>query len=47
MEDRIILRRDGTTRRVHLPAGRVVGNIGDQGPDLSAIEQLMNRALYE
>jgi hypothetical protein len=41
-----ILRKDGTPRRVCLAAGRVVGNIGDTGPDLSAIEKLMNRDLY-
>ena len=42
-----ILRHDGTKRRVRLPAGRVVGDIGDRGPDLSDIEQLMSRALYQ
>jgi len=39
-------RRDGTHRQFHLPAGRIVGDIGDRGPDLSAIERLMSRALY-
>jgi hypothetical protein len=33
--------RDGGKRWLHLPAGRVVGNIGDQGPNLSLIEELM------
>ena len=41
-----VLRRDGTPRRVRLPAGRTVGNIGDRGPDLSQIERLMSRAIY-
>ena len=39
-------RLDGSRRVVHLPAGRIVGNIGDRGPDLSAIEELVGRALY-
>jgi hypothetical protein len=39
-------RKDGTRRQFHLPAGRIVGDIGDHGPDLSAIERLMSRALY-
>jgi hypothetical protein len=38
--------KSGRTRHVRLPAGRVVGNIGNQGPDLSAIEGLMQRTLY-
>jgi hypothetical protein len=38
--------KSGRTRRVRLPAGRIVGNIGDRGPDLSAIEHLVNRTLY-
>lgn len=42
-----ILRRDGTPRLVHLPAGRIVGNVGDHGPDLSVIEELVGHALYE
>jgi hypothetical protein len=42
-----ILRKDGTTRRAHLPAGRIVGNVGDRGPDLSLIEELVGHALYE
>jgi hypothetical protein len=41
-----VLRKDGTRRWVRLPAGRVVGDIGDQGPDLSEIERLMSRAMY-
>jgi proteasome lid subunit RPN8/RPN11 len=36
-----VLRKDGTRTWVRLPAGRVVGDIGDQGPDLALIEQLM------
>jgi hypothetical protein len=32
--------RDGQKRWLHLPAGRIVGDIGDQGPDLSVIERL-------
>ena len=32
--------RDGSKRWLHLPAGRIVGDIGDQGPDLSVIERL-------
>jgi hypothetical protein len=35
--------RDGHKRWLLLPAGRVVGDIGDQGPDLSLIERLMAR----
>jgi hypothetical protein len=35
--------RDGNKRWLHLPAGRVVGDIGDQGPDLTLIEELMGR----
>jgi hypothetical protein len=42
-----ILRKDGSPRHVHLPAGRIVGNVGDRGPDLSLIEELVGRALYE
>ncbi len=42
-----IMRGDGTRRVVHLPSGRIVGNIGDQGPDLSAIEELVGRTLYQ
>jgi hypothetical protein len=41
-----IKRKDGTSHKVYLPAGRIVGNIGDRGPDLSAIEALMGQALY-
>lgn len=37
--------KSGRSRRVRLPAGRVVGNIGDRGPDLSAIERLTQRTL--
>jgi hypothetical protein len=42
-----VLRHDGTPRVVHLPAGCIVGNVGDRGPDLSLIEELVGRALYE
>jgi hypothetical protein len=42
-----VMRHDGTPRIVHLPAGRIVGNVGDRGPDLSQIEELVGRALYE
>jgi hypothetical protein len=35
-----VLRRDGSRTWVRLPAGRVVGDIDDQGPDLSVIERL-------
>lgn len=35
-----MLMRDGRKRWIRLPAGRVVGDIGDQGPDLSLIERL-------
>ena len=35
-----VMRKDGSRNWVRLPAGRVVGNIGDQGPDLSVIERL-------
>ena len=42
-----VLRHDGTPRVVHLPAGRIVGNVGDRGPDLSLIEELVGRTLYE
>jgi hypothetical protein len=35
-----MLMRDGHRRWIRLPAGRVVGDIGDQGPDLSLIERL-------
>ncbi len=38
--------RSGRTRHVRLPAGRVIGNIGDQGPDLSVIENLMQKTIY-
>ena len=41
-----ITQKNGTPRRVRLPAGRIVGNIGDQGPDLSVIESLMQKTLY-
>jgi proteasome lid subunit RPN8/RPN11 len=41
-----VLRKDGTRTWIRLPAGRVVGDIGDQGPDLSLIEQLMCRTMY-
>jgi hypothetical protein len=41
-----MVRRDGSRHRVRLPAGRVVGDIGERGPDLSLIERLMSRALY-
>ena len=41
-----ITQKNGTTRKVRLPAGRIVGNIGDVGPDLSEIESLMQRTLY-
>jgi len=36
-----ITQKNGTVRRVRLPSGRIVGNIGDTGPDLSVIERLM------
>jgi proteasome lid subunit RPN8/RPN11 len=39
-----MLMRDGKKRWIRLPAGRVVGNIGDQGPDLSLLERLMASA---
>jgi hypothetical protein len=35
-----VMRKDGSRTWVRLPAGRVVGDIGDQGPDLSVIERL-------
>jgi hypothetical protein len=35
-----MLMRDGHRRWLHMPAGRVVGDIGDQGPDLALIERL-------
>jgi hypothetical protein len=35
-----VMRKDGSRNWVRLPAGRVVGDIGDQGPDLSLIERL-------
>jgi hypothetical protein len=38
-----VLRKDGRGVWVRLPAGRVVGDIGDQGPDLAVIERLMSR----
>jgi len=38
-----VLRKDGKRTWVRLPAGRVVGDIGDQGPDLSLIAQLMSQ----
>lgn len=41
-----VMRKDGTRKWLRLPAGRVVGDIGDQGPDLSAIERLMSKAMY-
>jgi proteasome lid subunit RPN8/RPN11 len=40
-----VLRKDGRRVWVRLPAGRVVGDIGDQGPDLSAIERLMSETV--
>lgn len=36
-----VIRKDGKRLWVRLPSGRVVGDIGDEGPDLSAIERLM------
>jgi proteasome lid subunit RPN8/RPN11 len=42
----VIRLKDGRSRHVRLPAGRIVGNIGDRGPDLSLIESLMHRTLY-
>jgi len=42
-----IMQRNGARRVVHLPSGRIVGNIGDRGPDLSAIEELMGSTLYK
>jgi hypothetical protein len=41
-----VVRKDGTRNWLRLPAGRVVGDIGDQGPDLSLIERLMSPAVY-
>jgi hypothetical protein len=41
-----IKRKDGSSRKIYLPAGRIVGNIGDRGPDLSDIEALMGQTLY-
>jgi hypothetical protein len=41
-----VMRLDGSRRVVHLPSGRLVGNIGDQGPDLSDIEDLVGPTLY-
>ena len=41
-----VMRKDGSRKWLRLPSGRVVGDIGDQGPDLSAIERLMSKALY-
>ena len=38
--------QSGRTRRVRLPAGRIVGNIDDRGPDLSVIERLTQRTAY-
>ena len=38
-----VLRKDGTTHWLRLPAGRIVGDIGDQGPDLAVIERLTSR----
>jgi hypothetical protein len=42
-----VTRANGTSREVHLPSGRIVGNVGDRGPDLSLIEELMGRTLYK
>jgi hypothetical protein len=42
-----IMLQDRRRRVVHLPSGRIVGNIGDRGPDLSAIEELVGRTLYQ
>ncbi len=42
----MIRQKNGRQRKVRLPAGRIVGNIGDRGPDLSLIESLMHRTLY-
>jgi hypothetical protein len=39
-----VLRKDGKRTWVRLPTGRIVGDIGDQGPDLAAIERLMSQA---
>ena len=36
-----VIRTDGKRLWVRLPSGRVIGDIGDEGPDLSAIERLM------
>lgn len=38
--------KSGRSRRVRLPAGRIVGNIGDRGPDLSLIESLTQQTTY-
>jgi proteasome lid subunit RPN8/RPN11 len=35
-----VMRKDGSRRWLRLPAGRVVGYIGDQGPDLTELERL-------
>jgi hypothetical protein len=34
---RVIVRRDGSSRRVLLPKGRLVGDIGDRGPNLTQL----------
>lgn len=39
-----VIRKDGKHVWVRLPSGRVVGDINDQGPDLSALERLMSDA---
>jgi len=41
-----VLRKDGSSHWLRLPAGRIVGDIGDNGPDLSLIEKIMNREMY-
>jgi len=40
-----VIRKDGKRLWVRLPSGRVVGDIGDEGPDLSAIERLMAQTI--
>ena len=41
-----VLRKDGSHHWMHLLGGRIVGDIGDTGPDLSAIEKVLNRQIY-
>jgi hypothetical protein len=41
----MVIRMFGKRLWVRLPSGRVVGDIGDEGPDLSAIERLMTQTV--